>query len=657
MSIKRKQLFATSAQDKAQLEAEIKQAAQKYYTDGTSNLSDAQFDSKLNALKHIDPKNALVANVGHGYEVAQDTTFGVKRNHVYGVVGSLDKVHNWKELSSKLRNVPTVCSLKLDGISCALYYTHGTLDFALTRGDGKQGFDITYKLKYIAPDMFNVKLNGNSFTGAIRGELLMKRKQFESYKSKHSDAKNARNTVAGIINRKDATVEDLKAISLVVYSVIAADNPNKYGIATQSDVFEKLSVIHETAPFSVQRLFTEASFDDAMKQIHTVLTAANMYPQDGLVIADQMLQVDSEAHIVSWNSQAYKFAAEQKQTTVQEIVWSLTKTGYYVPRIKFDAIELSGTTVQYATAFNAKYVQDNNLAPGCKVTITKSGEIIPYIVSVDTASENNYHMPATCTYCNTPLHWVTDVHIGCVNATCPGRLQLDAVIWIKTIAGIDGLSDTLIEKFCNGWSIKQVSDIYKQGTHLLDELHRCQDGSNPGKQFDLFVHAMEKCINGPIAFKTALLACNIPRIADKTVKKCAQVHDSIMKLTHTNVEYSATVQTIANAIGQANMESLVVNKNKLSNLTYIQNIVKLPDTSLTCSKGSVCVTGTLSMKRKDFEQLLNKNGYELASCVNSKTLALVTDDPNSGSSKNKAADKHNVPKLTEQEFTDKFLTE
>lgn len=654
MAAKRKNLLA-SASSTAKLEQELQQASQQYYSSGTSPLSDVEFDNKLEQLKELNPESNVVLSVGHGYAVAYDDTYGVKRKHAYGVVGSLDKVHNWDEFSKDLHSKPVVCSLKLDGISCALYYTNGTLDYALTRGDGTEGFDITAKLKYIAPDMFTVKLDGHKFTGAIRGELVMKRNDFKQYLKSHADAKNARNTVAGLINQKEASAQDLRLISLAVYSVIACDSCKKYGIATHFDVFAKLSCIHETAPFKVLTSFTQNDFDFRVKQCHSILSAADVYPQDGLVIADQSLKFNKDTRELTWNAQAYKFAAESKQTTVQDVVWTLTKTGYYVPKVKFNAIELSGTTVQYATAFNAKYVQDNHIKPGCKVTVTKSGEIIPYIVSVDYVPDEQYTLPRTCKYCGKLLHWVTDVHIGCCNVDCFERKKLDAVLWIKTISSIDGLSDTLIRKYCDTFHINCVSDLY-QMPYLQFTIAAAQDVESKiaGKQLSLFAQAVDCCLSKSIPFDVALTACNIPRIASKTASKCTIMYFDIMEIAYTGTVTQEQAQRIANAIGHANFESLVANAHKLHNLTYIHDNLTLPAASNKDVR-NVCVTGKLSMKRKDFEQLLAQHSFAMCSSVTKSTFALITDNPNSGSRKNSDADKLGIPKYTESEFTSEFM--
>src|SRR5574344_1595597 len=120
------------------LSAEIKDAAQKYYEDGSSPLTDIEFDAKVDELRELDP-DADVLSVGWGYDINADSTPGEKVAHRYGVVGSLDKCHNWKELGSDFQWRSLAASLKLDGISIALYYKKGKLQQALTRGDGSTG--------------------------------------------------------------------------------------------------------------------------------------------------------------------------------------------------------------------------------------------------------------------------------------------------------------------------------------------------------------------------------------------------------------------------------------------------------------------------------------------------------------------------------------
>lgn len=627
----------------------IQEASQQYYTDGSSNLSDAQFDQMLDELKIVDPSNPLVTSVGHGYAVDNDTTYGQKRPHKYTLVGSLDKVHNWKELSSDLKDRKVVYSLKLDGISCVLYYRNGILKHALTRGDGKTGIDITDKVLTIAPDVETFYLDSNEdFTGAIRGELVMSYDNFEEYSEAHTETKNPRNTTAGLINRKNTSEKDLRKLSLVVYTMLAS---NVY-FSSYLDVLRTFRNWHETVPYDWCTYLSEGTFGSDMVRVDKEFKLECNYPSDGIVLAtdnvDMDVPYDGEAHNLSWNSQAYKFPAESKRTTVQKVEWNLSKTGYMIPRVKFKEIQLSGTSVQYATAFNAKYVKDNWIVNGTDITVTKSGEIIPYIVSVDFVPDGDVKLPETCPSCGGKLEW-EGVHLKCNNPDCPCQKMQDVVIWMKTIAPIDGLSDVLIEKFADQLNITEVADLYTMSSDSV-----ISHFPNPGKQQQMFVDCVVQCLSADIDVSTAVRACNIPRFGEKTCQLCKEVYDTIMYVALSSDTSQKVRSRLDPILGVANTTSLLENTRKLKNITYLSS-VHCDHTSNVESKGDVCVTGKLSVKRKDFEKELMDNGWNPVSSVKKTTKYLVTDNPNSGSSKNVSADKYEVPKITEEEFRSKFL--
>lgn len=630
------------------LEKKIAESSQKYYTDGTSDVSDAEFDDMVTNLKVVDPKNPLITAVGHGYDVGKDTTYGQKKPHKYSLVGSLDKVHNWKELSSNLKGRKVVYSLKLDGISCVLYYVNGRLDCALTRGDGKTGIDVTDKVLVIAPNVELFYVDDVPFTGAVRGELLMSYDNFKKYSKDNTDAKNPRNTTAGLINRKDTSEQDLLLISLVVYTVLAS---NVY-FCSYEDVLDVLKEFHETVPYDCCPYFIGNQFDSLISKANRMFKRECDYPSDGIVIASNKIDAkdfpDKEVKILTWDSQAYKFPAESKKTTVQEVEWNLSKTGYMIPRVKFDKIQLSGTDVQYATAFNAKYVKDNEITSGAFITVTKSGEIIPYIVSVDPCLNDNVNLPDTCPSCGSKLEW-EGVHLKCSNPDCACQKMQDIVIWMKTIAPIDGLSDALIEKFANELQIEEVSELY-----TLSPNNVRSHFPDPGKQQQLFIDCAVKCLTADVEISTAVKACNIPRFGEKTCQLCKDVYDTIMYVAQSADTSNEVRRMLEPVLGVANTASLLSNVDKLSNITYLASI-HCDHTINAESKGDVCVTGKLSVKRKDFEAELRQNGWNPVSIVKKDTKYLVTDNPNSGSLKNKSADKYNVPKVTEQQFMDELM--
>lgn len=194
------------------LEKKIAENAQAYYTDGSSELTDEEFDSLVDQLRKENPDSELLQKTGWGYSINEDTTPGKKYPHKYGEAGSLEKCRTWEEVKPVFRNQFVDMSLKLDGISVLLYYRDGKLYQALTRGDGAVGIDITDKVLEIGTtvDMskfteYSIKLSDDdnaNFTGAVRGEIVMSFRNFDKYKKLHPEAKNPRNVAAGIINKK-----------------------------------------------------------------------------------------------------------------------------------------------------------------------------------------------------------------------------------------------------------------------------------------------------------------------------------------------------------------------------------------------------------------------------------------------------------------------
>lgn len=637
--------------NKKQLEKEVTEASQKYYTDGTSSLTDEQFDKKLNQLKHIDPNNELVTRVGHGYSITLDSTYGQKYHHEYGIVGSLDKVHNWKELSEYLcRDI--ICSLKLDGISCVLYYKDSQLVKAVTRGDGTTGIDITEKVLLI-DNRLSILITGELFTGAVRGELVMKYSDFNKFKKDHKDAKNPRNTVAGLINQKEYSKKDISLISFVCYSVMASNDVHM--TSYRSHVLPFLEKhFSNVVPYQYINELPEYTFDMYMSELLDELNVScnSEYPFDGIVIASDTLQVSNSKDIthITWRSQAYKFPSESKSTIVREVVWNFTKTGYIVPRIRFDPIELSGTTVEYATAFNAKYVLDNNLMKGTQVTVTKSGEIIPYIVSIDIVPEGDVSIPYECPECDQKLVW-NGVHLCCQNDECSGKKFIDLIWWIKTIAPVGNLSNSLIEKFSTQCEIDSVEQLYdKDYEYYVNML------SGTGKQEQLFLQAIHTCLNNDIEIADAVRACNIPRFGERTCILCRNVYEILVCLSLNSSEITDTqVTVLKDKLGTANTDSLLRHITKLHRISYLKSIHCDRSCYSQQSRGDVCITGKLSVKRKDFEQELKSKGWNVVSSVKKNTTFLITDDPNSDSSKNKAADRYNISRLTESEFRSKYI--
>ena len=635
------------------LEKRLKDASQAYYTDGTSDMTDSEFDAALNQLKSEKPDSEVVTSVGHGYDVGQNP--GKKVRHWYGVIGSLDKCHNWLEVPSEIRKSSSATiSMKLDGISCVCYYRSGEFVQAITRGNGVMGIDITDKIQHI--NGFVPKL-WRKDTVAIRGEILMTHHAFDMYRSQNPDASNPRNVAAGLVNRKATSEDDLKLLQYVCYSVVGMETDDYY----ESTLYEPSEVFYYlkknnfyVAPnrriekFCNYRTDPE-QFDALMKNFIVEQSSKCLYPYDGVVI-NSAVKYNKRNQEVYYESTAYKFPAELGASRVIEVEWNMSKTRYMIPRVIIEPISLSGTTVSACSGFNAKYILDHRIGPGAVVELCKSGEIIPDIQKVIVRCDLNTEiLPTVCPECGRPLTW-NGVHLECTHPDCSGAALQDLKVWMETIVPTNNFGEALRLKYlerCFGrdnLTIDEVMDrpieFYKE--HVGDSI---QD-----KQFMEFITQLK---TSRVSLATAIEACNVPRIGHETSVKLAWYPDYVQNLCTGTLD-DAFHDRLAKAIGSANANSAILNHAKFKKIAQLWSQDRIVNESKSEFKGSVAITGSLSVPRKQFEQELKDAGWSVGSLTKT-TKFLITDNPFGSSSKNQQAVKYGVPKISEAEFRKEYM--
>ena len=618
------------------LEDKIKMEAQKYYTDGSNSVTDEEFDEMVEELKRQNPDSELL-KTGWGYDVNKDTTPGEKVAHKYGEAGSLEKARTWKEIPNNMKGKNVYVSLKLDGLSVVAYYEHGRLVRALTRGDGFTGIDITNKLGgRCIPNQIDT-----DFTGAVRGEIIMPYNNFEKFKTAHPEAKNPRNSTVGLIGANEIS-EDLNYLRVYMYTMFASESEYP---ESMTDVVQWVEEYFDyTAPYIVAEI-EEDSYYSTLEEIHERWEERTNLPNDGLVLTVGINQELSG--YISYDAIAFKFPAEDKITEVEDVLWEMSKTGYYVPRVKVRPVDLSGATVTYATAFNAKYIQDNQIGKGTKIRLTRSGEVIPYIKEVLEATGAD--LPDMCPECGERLYW-NGVHLTCINLNCPNMVRQDLLAWINNVAPLDDFGDTL--------RLKYIYDLYgREIVSVEDMMNTLELGSKyqqGGVQDNLFVKMLELLHTRKVPANEAIMALNIPRFGDKTSVKLAQYPEAlerIMKEAMTTCD-PVNLLDLNGYIGDANADAIRDNLWKFARLRYIWNRIEFKNAAET--KGKVAITGKLSVQRKVFERELAEAGWTCGD-ISKETKFLIADNPNSISSKNQKADKLGIQKITEAEFRKLYM--
>ena len=657
------------------LERKIKLAAQLYYQDGSSPLSDSEFDKLVEELKEKNPGSEILSKPSFGYSIEDDSTNGGKFPHRYGRIEGLVKAYSWNELPKHFKDAYLYESPKLDGMSVAMYFVRGKLDQALTRGDYDSGKDVTAKVRMIIGD----SIADPYFTGGVRGEIIMSKKNYEIYQGCHTDVKNARNIVAGIINSKDIT-EDIKYLDIVVYTILADESQK---INSANDVISynntvgidyiyqylKLNFMH-VAPYRSLPRFSETAFEKVMDRTKTAWDRSYAYEIDGVVLCNPTVNINDAGEFI-YDEIAYKFKSETAETVVEGIKWNMSKTHYAVPKIIVREVILDGTSVTKATGFNAKYIKDNHVVPGAVVEIEKHGEIIPNVNKVIATDTSKDCLIDKCPECGQPLEW-SGVHLMCKNPICGNAVLQDALIWIDTLAPLDNFGDKLRIKWLSkylGDEISVESIIRNPELKNISTFHRSNSTSKLiSKHLLLFSKMLDILYTGHFKLSDAIKALNIPRFGDITSEKFANYPDLVKMCIRCGCDikmiggidkdiHDKLKSDLQKSIGSANADSVMKNLEKFARLTAIDDRMDFnnSESSSQYIRGRVAITGKLSVKRSEFEKELRIHGWEVGE-MSKYTDFLITDNPDSLSSKNNKANKWGIRKISESEFRNIYMS-
>jgi NAD-dependent DNA ligase len=367
-----------------------------YYNTSKPLVSDDIFDIVQAALKKRHPKHPILKSVGAS--VADDDKRKIK---LPVWMGSLDKVKNEpKVLEAFKAKYPGsyVVSDKLDGVSALFVLNGGGVGGAkggaalYTRGDGEVGQDISHLLPFI--NGIPAKMPSGAAGLMVRGELIMTRAAFEA----GGKGANARNTVSGLVNAKVPDLDVAKNVGFVAYENfglgLGAKARSKPSPSVGLGLLAKMN-------FNVVPHKVLGSDGLTLENLSATLMdrrAGSAYEIDGLVVAHDAAHDEAPGKNPD-AAFAFKhlITADTAEVVVTEVVWSPSKDGLIKPVVEFDPVRLSGVTIRRATGFNAAFIRDGRIGPGARLLITRSGDVIPYIMQV-LAPADEPSMPASYKY-------------------------------------------------------------------------------------------------------------------------------------------------------------------------------------------------------------------------------------------------------------------
>ena len=608
--------------EEKELENMIKSANEKYYNKQPI-ATDNEYDIVKEFLERKFPKNQVVNEVG-----AKVKKFKVKLPYE---MASMDKIKpdtnaliKWK---SKYTG-PNMLSCKLDGVS-GMYTTENGVKKLYTRGDGKIGQDITHMIDVLnLPDVENL---------VVRGEFIIPKSVFEEKYSKKFA--NPRNLVSGIVNSKtiDSKTKDLH---FVAYEIIKPE-------MKPDEQFSKLEELEfEVVKNKLEENITNETLSDTLLEWRENYE----YEIDGVIVNN------NKVHIRKTGNPEHAFAFkmvisdQMAEAKVVDVIYTQSKNGYLKPRVRIEPIKLGGVTIEYATGFNASFIEQNKIGVGAVITLIRSGDVIPYIKSVTTPAENA-KMP------DLPYHW-SETHVDAIL----DNVGDDMVVKEKNITsffsdlGVDGLSSGNVKRI-----MKAGYTTLPLILHMRKEDFEKVEGFKEkmiNKIYNGIQEKVEKATLVEIMAASNLFGVGIGL---KKIKPIMESYPNILQSSQTNEEKIGMLRTVP-SIGPESAKTFVENISKF--LEFLQE-AKLED-KLTKKENKVLVEikkdhilngkkiVMTKVRDKYIIEQLEKVGATLENNISKNTDILIVKSYDDVSNKVNKAKEMKLPIFTPADFVKEY---
>ena len=365
----------------------LNEASKAYYQESREIMPNIEYDRLYDELVELENKTGIVlANsptVNVGYEVISELQ---KETHESPML-SLDKTKDVATLASFAGERKALLSWKLDGLTVVLTYNNGTLEKAVTRGNGIVGEVITNNAKTFKNIPINISYKGQL---VLRGEAVIKYSDFEKINATIEDAdakyKNPRNLCSGSVRQLNNEITAKRNVNFFAFALISAP-----GVDFGNSMANQMKWLEEQGFQVVEhKEVTEANMQQAVEYFAEKIKTFDV-PSDGLVLMyDDLAYGASLGSTAKFprNGIAFKWADEQAETKLKYIEWSASRTGLINPVAVFEPVELEGTTVSRASVHNVSIMEELELGVGDSILVYKANMIIPQIAENLTKSGN-----------------------------------------------------------------------------------------------------------------------------------------------------------------------------------------------------------------------------------------------------------------------------
>ncbi|MDN3509635.1 MAG: NAD-dependent DNA ligase LigA [Candidatus Neptunochlamydia sp.] len=632
---------------------EIKRHDTLYFQNSQPEISDYEYDLLVKRVEKIEDKHPdWIPEDTPTRHVGEDSTKGFTQvKHEYPIL-SLSNTYSKEEVADFIKRVDKILEgrlveycveLKMDGVAISLKYEEGELVRGATRGNGKQGDDITANTKTIKTIPYTLK---EKVSIEVRGEVFIPKKEFIDLNREREEAgevawANPRNAAAGSLQLLDSKEVAKRKLDIVVYNAIGS------GEEKQSEIHRYLKKmglpVGSKKHFKVCKTVDEIlAFADQIEKIRSDLP----FEIDGIVIKVDLLRyhdmMGATVKSPRW-AIAYKFAPEQAETVIEGISVQVGRTGVLTPVAHLKPVSLAGSTISRATLHNEAEVARKDIREGDDVIIEKGGDVIPKVVHVITAKRPSHSkpwvMPEVCPICGTEvIRKEEEVAVRCPNRIkCGGQnLRRLAFFASKNAMDIDHLGPEIVKKLVEYGFVSHVSDLYCLTEEELSQLEGFKE-----KSIKNLLRSIEDSKKTTLA--RFIFAIGIPYVGEGTAQLLADSGGSIEKLAKMSEKQLCAIDGVGDKVADSIIEFL----GDPSHQKEIDDLLRLgvkPTAQFQKIEGHAftgkifVLTGSLeSLIRSEARTLIKERGGEVGRSVSKKTdFVLVGEDP--GSKYDKAKD-------------------
>lgn len=564
-----------------------------------------------------------------------------------------------------------VCELKYDGVSISLLYEHGVLTRAVTRGDGRQGDDVTANIRTIAS--IPMKLKGTDYPPRfeIRGEVIMPHKVFYALNAKREAAgeppfANPRNAASGSLKLLDPRQTAERRLDCFLYFLLA----DAYADGTHVRSLEKAA----EWGFKTGAYYRECADIDAVMAFIDEWDKRRFdlpFDIDGIVLKVNQKHLwpilGETVKSPRW-AIAYKFKAQQARTRLTGIGFQVGRTGAVTPVAHLEPVVLAGTMVKRASLYNADNLEKMDFRKGDTVLVEKGGEIIPKIVGIDLSrrepGSEPYRFAETCPECGATLvRKAGEAGYYCPNDDrCPPQIKGRLEHFISRRAmNIDTLGESKIEVLYTCGLLKTIADFYDL---TYEDLYGVEGGEQAADGNRRVVTLRDRSVRNILTgieaskrkpFETVLFALGIRFVGEVTAKSLARHFGDIDALMNATKEELLAVADVGEVIAASVADYFakpehrdIVARLRAAGLQFSTTLTNAPAAGVL--SGTVwVVSGVFSRSRDEMKGLIEANGGKVASSITGKTSYLLAGE-NMGAEKRKKALALNVPMVEESAF-------